>query len=510
MFSSITRSIRNRRKAHSREVVTVEVVLPTKATIELQIERGCSTAALWEDLSARMQLPERDFFGLKYRKRGQRVGIWLNLDEKVEAQIGPPHLIETPDKKSHVGRSMKRWQEPEGKKMWTLQFSLKYYVGNDITDDWCPAAKELLFFQLKEDLSLGTLKVPEATAVTLAGLMLHAVEGPYTIEHDNSRYIENAHVFPMTTESSINEIQRQHKRCMGMITQQNAVDEFIFIAQHQEFYGVAHYFAHDDNDRMVQIGVSPRGIHIFENTDLLTVYEWSELKSVSNHGVRFSLCLLGEEEDCAAFKLSNVVACKTLWQTAVEHHTMFFKNSEEAEKAMYKLHGGSTILDAVQLTKERSRELMMKGSSAFDITLPTPQRNGSSVSVTGTMYDKGVSERQAKPRTYAVALDDSPDQGDGIMFHKGDLLTVAQTSGRVVHIVVGDTEVKIPSDFMLLLNRPPTQIVEVSEDFESSELTVKAGEIVVIDRQVSPDEVLVITQGGQGTLPVALLQSTVA
>ncbi|VTJ90696.1 Hypothetical predicted protein [Marmota monax] len=213
------------------------------AELEFAIQPNTTGKQLFGQVVKTIGLREVWFFGLQYQDT-KGFSTWLKLNKKFCAKFYPEELIQ------------------------------------DIT-------QRLFFLQVKEGILNDDIYFPPETAVLLASYAVQSKYGDFSKEVHKSGYLAGDKLLPQRVleQHKLNKdqweewIQVWHEEHRGML-REDAVLEYLKIAQDLEMYGVNYFSIKNKKGSELWLGVDALGLNIYEQNDRLTPkigFPWTNL-----------------------------------------------------------------------------------------------------------------------------------------------------------------------------------------------------------------------------------------
>lgn len=299
-------------------MVLARIKLLDGTEVEIPIEKKCRGQDLLNAVAERINLLEKDYFGLCYSDPNSGVGLssssgninssstgiscgytWLAHDKRISKQIRGP---------------------------WEFKFGVKFYppdpsqLAEDIT-------RYQLCLQVRQDIMAGRLPCSSVTYALLGSYMVQAEIGDYDpAEHGDTTYLMEFVFAPNEKEPLVEKIRELHKTHKGQ-TPAEAELHYLENAKKLAMYGVDLHPAKDSEGVDIMLGVCASGLLVYKDKLRINRFAWPKILKISYKRSNFFIKIRPGEfetfESTVGFKLTNHRAAKKLWKVCVEHHTFF-------------------------------------------------------------------------------------------------------------------------------------------------------------------------------------------
>lgn len=291
--SKSTKSLKSLSKS-----ATCKIILLDGDEYECQVDRRTKGIDLLEKVCDRLDIVERDYFGLTFRDH-ENVRSWLNPDKRVEKQ-----LKNLP---------------------WIFSFEVKFYppdpvqLQEDIT-------RYQLCLQIRNDILTGRLPCSFVTHALLGSYLVQSEIGDYDPDEHGDDYLNEFRFAPQQTEELEEKVAELHRQHRGQ-TSAEAELHYLENAKKLAMYGVELHPASDSSGLDIMMGVCASGLLVYRDRLRINRFAWPKILKISYKRNNFYIKIRPGEfdqfESTIGFKLANHRAAKRLWKTCVEHHTFF-------------------------------------------------------------------------------------------------------------------------------------------------------------------------------------------
>ncbi|MBN3279549.1 EZRI protein, partial [Polyodon spathula] len=280
------------------------------AELEFAIQSNTTGKQLFDQVVKTIGLREVWYFGLQYMdSKGYQT--WLKLDKKVSSQ--------------------------EVKKENPLQFKFRAkFFPEDVSEELIQDITQRLFFlQVKESILSDDVYCPPETAVLLGSYAVQAKFGDFSKESHKSGYLTSDRLLPqrvleqhtLSREQWEERIQVWHEEHRGML-KQDAMLEYLKIAQDLEMYGVNYFDIKNKKGTDLWLGVDALGVNIYEKEDKLTPkigFPWSEIRNISFNDKKFIIKPIDKKAPDFVFYSPRLRINKRVLQLCMGNHELYMR-----------------------------------------------------------------------------------------------------------------------------------------------------------------------------------------
>ncbi|XP_040016657.1 ezrin b [Gasterosteus aculeatus] len=327
-------------KAVNVRVTTVD------AELEFAIQPSTTGKQLFDQVVKTVGLREVWYFGLQYMD-GKGYYTWLKLDKKVSSQ--------------------------DVKKENPMQFKFRAkFFPEDVSEELIQDVTQKLFFlQVKEGILSDEVYCPPETAVLLASYSVQAKFGDYNKDVHRPGYLVSERLLPqrvqeqhkLSREQWEERIQVWHEEHGGML-KEDAMMEYLKIAQDLEMYGVNYFDIKNKKGTDLWLGVDALGLNIYEKEDKLTPkigFPWSEIRNISFNDKKFIIKPIDKKSPDFVFYAARLRINKRILQLCMGNHELYMRRRKpdtievQQMKAQAREEKQQKQLERAQLEKEKKR-----------------------------------------------------------------------------------------------------------------------------------------------------------
>lgn len=255
----------------------------------------------------------------------------------------------------------------------TLRFKFRArYYPEDVAEELIQEITQRLFFlQVKNAILEGEIYCPPETAVLLASYATQAKYGPYNADIHNSSYLANDTLLPdkiaeqhklsrQDWETRISQWHKEH----GDLPREDAVIEYLKIAQDLEMYGVNYFDIKNKKKTSLHLGVDALGLNIYAFEDKLTPkigFPWSEIRNISFNDKKFVIKPIDKKAPDFVFYVDMLRINKRILALCMGNHELFMRRRKpdsievQQMRAQAKEEKHQKHLERARLEKERER-----------------------------------------------------------------------------------------------------------------------------------------------------------
>jgi len=286
----------------------VKVTCPD-AELEFAIQQSTTGKQLFDQVIKTLGLREIWFFGLSYEDE-KGLHTWLKLNKKVTSQ--------------------------ELKKTSPLEFcfAVKFYP-EDVAEELIQNnTKKFFYNQVKEAILKDQIYCPPETCVLLASYSCQAKWGDY----DEAPSDLNAPLEKLLPKRVIQQHKLSNEEWKERIftwwkehqytLKQDAMLEYLKIAQDLEMYGVNFFDIKNKKGTELLLGVDALGLNIYEKEDKLTPkigFPWSEIRNISFNDKKFVIKPIDKKAPDFIFFTARLRINKRILALCMGNHELYMR-----------------------------------------------------------------------------------------------------------------------------------------------------------------------------------------
>eukprot|EP00105_Crassostrea_gigas_P010369 XP_011425619.1 PREDICTED: FERM domain-containing protein 4A isoform X6 [Crassostrea gigas] len=250
-----------------------QIVLPDERRLDLLIQPKLTSRDLLDLVASHFKLKEKEYFGLCYQDDSGHQN-WLNLDKRVLEH----------DFARRAGTLI-------------LIFAVRFYV-ESIASLRDIQTVEVFFLNAKQAIFKGQIECDSETVFELAALVLQVTHGDFTSEENAKNDLKKLPVIPtyiLREHPSIqyceDKVISYYKKIAGS-TRGLAIVNYLSIVESLPTYGTHYYEVKDKKDHPWWLGLSYKGIAVYDKTDKTTprkVFNWKQLENLYYRDKKFSI-----------------------------------------------------------------------------------------------------------------------------------------------------------------------------------------------------------------------------
>jgi len=284
------------------------------AELEFAIQPSTTGKQLFDQVVKTIGLREVWFFGLQYVD-SKNLTTWLKLNKKVAAQ--------------------------DLKKETPLQFKFRVkFFPEDVSEELIQEVTQKLFYlQVKECILKEEIYCPPETAVLLASYAVQAKYGDFNKDTHKPSFLAKDRLLPqrvldqhkMTPEQWEERIRNwwiEHKSML----REDAMMEYLKIAQDLEMYGVNYFSIKNKKGTDLFLGVDALGLNVYEKDDQLTPkigFPWSEIRNISFNDKKFVIKPIDKKAPDFVFFAPRLRINKRILALCMGNHELYMRRRKD-------------------------------------------------------------------------------------------------------------------------------------------------------------------------------------
>jgi len=280
------------------------------AELEFAIQPNTTGKQLFDQVVKTIGLREIWFFGLQYIDTKSDT-TWLKLNKKVTSQ------------------DIKKEQP------YQFKFRAKFFpedVANELIQE---VTRKLIYYQVKDGILTETVYCPPETSVLLSSYAMQVKYGDYKPDTHTPGFLSKDRLLPQRVlsqhkmsnaqwEERIVNWWAEHKEML----RDDAVLEYLKIAQDLEMYGVNYFEIKNKKGTQLFLGVDALGLNIYEQSDKLTPkigFPWSEIRNISFNDKKFVIKPIDKKAPEFIFYVDRLRINKRILSLSMGNHELYMR-----------------------------------------------------------------------------------------------------------------------------------------------------------------------------------------
>ncbi|XP_029658567.1 uncharacterized protein LOC115232686 isoform X2 [Octopus sinensis] len=249
-----------------------QVILLDENRLDITIQPKLYTKDLLDLVASHLNLKEKEYFGLYYLDEKGNT-FWLHLDKKV------------------LDHDFSR------RSLLLLYLGIKFYV-ESIAHLRDKPAIELFYLNAKQAIYKGLLECNSETVFELAAYVLQITYGNFTTVENAREDLKKLYVVPTRTlqeHPSLGYCEERvlfHYQKIEGTSRGLSIVNYMTICESLPTYGIHYYEVKDKKDIPWWLGISHRGISVYDKTDKQTprkIFHWKQLENLYYREKKFSV-----------------------------------------------------------------------------------------------------------------------------------------------------------------------------------------------------------------------------
>lgn len=316
------------------------------AELEFAIQPNTSGKQLFDQVVKTIGLREIWFFGLQYvDTKGDTT--WLKLNKRV---TGQEIKKETP---------------------YQFKFRAKFFpedVANELIQE---VTRKLIYYQVKDAILTEEVYCPPETSVLLSSYAMQVKYGDYKADTHTPGFLSKDRLLPQRVlnqhkmsnaqwEERIVNWWAEHKEMM----RDDAVLEYLKIAQDLEMYGVNYFEIKNKKGTKLYLGVDALGLNIYEQSDKLTPkigFPWSEIRNISFNDKKFVIKPIDKKAPEFVFYVERLRINKRILSLSMGNHELYMRRRKPDTIEVQQMKAQAR---EDKITKQQERQRLTKEKQA--------------------------------------------------------------------------------------------------------------------------------------------------
>ncbi|ESN98464.1 hypothetical protein HELRODRAFT_84614, partial [Helobdella robusta] len=299
------------------------------AELQFSILPSTTGLQLFDQVMQTLSIREKWYFGLKLDDKDGKE-VWLNLSKRTDSVVPPPPVA-------------------------MLKLLVKLFpedVEKDVIQD---VTLKLFYLQVKDAILNDRVNCPYEVAVLLASYAFVVRYGDYDDNKDYKYIIFDEKWIPDKILSDYPSLSREqwkeitltwYKQHKSMI-REDAMLEYLKVAQDLEMYGVASFDVTNKNNNDLVLGVYCDGLKVYSKDygklDLKLGFPFSEIRRLSSHQKKFIIKTIDKHTPEFTFFSSDKRTAKTILKLCMDYHNLFMRRqkAESMDVNQLRLHAAA-------------------------------------------------------------------------------------------------------------------------------------------------------------------------
>ncbi|XP_041353815.1 radixin-like isoform X2 [Gigantopelta aegis] len=326
-------------------------VVTMDAELEFAIQPSTTGKQLFDQVVKTIGLREIWFFGLQYVD-SKGYSTWLKLNKKVLSQ--------------------------DVKKETPLQFKFRAkFFPEDVSEELIQEITQRMFFlQVKEGILNDEIYCPPETAVLLASYACQAKYMDYNAESHQPGFLSNDRILPqrvyeqhkLTKEQWEERVISWYAEHKGLM-REDAMMEYLKIAQDLEMYGVNYYDIKNKRGTELLLGVDALGLNVYEKDDRLTPkigFPWSEIRNISFNDKKFVIKPIDKKAPDFVFYAQRLRINKRILALCMGNHELYMRRRKPDTIEVQQMKAQAREEKQAKQAERRQLELARRERAEFE------------------------------------------------------------------------------------------------------------------------------------------------
>lgn len=208
-----------------------------------------------------------------------------------------------------------------------FSFRVKFYPA-DPTRVKEELTRFLMYLQLRRDLNQGRLQCTSDEMAFLLACVVQSELGDYEASEHTGDYVKQLKLLPAANAKLEAEIANLHQNQMKGQNPAEAENAFLQKAASLTTYGIDPQAVKDHKGQQFNLGISHRGILVFQGSNLTQQYEWKDIQKMTYESRMFIMhVVVSDKKLVLGYKCPSPAAVHCLWKTAIEQKYFFTSSS---------------------------------------------------------------------------------------------------------------------------------------------------------------------------------------
>lgn len=327
------------------------VVGTMERTHTFEVKSGAKGSELLLQVNQQFELPENPLFGLQYADSKDFL-TFLQADKKISKQ------------------------EVKKEDPIKMHFAAKFFpevVNEELTNN---TLRRLLWLQIRDGIVKDEIYCPAELCVLFAAQSMQGLHGDFNPALHGPGFLNPQQELPervlhqhsLTMPQWEERIKNAWAKLKGIPSNQ-AVSDYLNIAQDLEMYGVTYFEVTNKKGTKLWLGVHNLGMDIYEYSNKVTPrlgFPWTEIRNISFNDKKFKISMVNKEAPSFKFYAPRFRINKRILALCVGNHE-FYTDRRRAQRAGTMVVEDRATLEAkIRWTKEQIQGIRRDLESALD------------------------------------------------------------------------------------------------------------------------------------------------